>query len=334
MSATTDTSMDQAIREVAERIRNGSRFLITGHRNPDGDAIGSALALQGLMRRMGKDATVIVRDPFHRSLHHLPGASEVVIADALPSDYPGYDGLFTMECPEPERTGYPILPGPVVNIDHHLGNTMYGEINYVDLDAPSVGEMVLQLNRRELGLPVDEAVAAAMYVSLASDTGFFRYSNTTLRTFDAAREMVAAGADPGQTSLWLNESSSLGSIRLLGMCLNTLWISEDGRIATMDLPRRFFAEAGAEAEDSEGLVNWGRTIDGVLVSALFKEAQGGTRVSMRAKPGVDVQAVAATFGGGGHKAASGCFVPLPLEGAKSRIVEMLRDAVAAGDANA
>lgn len=323
--------MDRPIREVADRVRKGSRFLITGHRNPDGDAIGSALALQGLIRQMGKEATVIVRDNFHRSLQKLPGAAEVVIADSLPSDYPGYDALFTMECPEPERTGYQILPGPVVNIDHHLGNTMYGEVNYVDLAAPSVGEMVLQLNNRELHLEIDPDIAAAMYVSLASDTGFFRYSNTTLRTFDGARTMVQAGADPGEISLWLNESNSLGSIRLLGLCLNTLRISDDGTIATMELPRRLFKEAGAQSEDAEGLVNWGRSIDGVLVSALFKEADGGTRVSMRAKPGVDVQAIAATFGGGGHKAASGCFVPMPMDGARERIVDMLKHAVASRD---
>lgn len=326
MTTTSENNTATAVRAVAERIHSGSRFLITGHRNPDGDAIGSALALQGILRGMGKDARVVVRDSFHRSLHHLPGASDVVISDTLP-EYPrAWDALFTMECPDPERTGYAILPGPVVNIDHHLGNTMYGEVNYVDLDAPSVGEMILQLNDRELGQPLNPAIAAAMYVSLASDTGFFRYTNTTLRTFQAAEKMVQAGADPGEISLWLNESNSLGSIRLLGLCLNTLRIEHDGTIATLELTRKLFAEAGAEPEDSEGLVNWGRSIDGVRVAALFKEANGGTRVSMRAKPGVDVQAVAATFGGGGHKAASGCFVPLPMEQARERIVELLRDA--------
>lgn len=330
MTTMHEQKTEGAIRAVAERIHSGSRFLITGHRNPDGDAIGSALALQGLLRKMGKDARVVVRDPFHRSLHHLPGADDVVIAETLP-EYPGtWDALFTMECPEPERTGYAILPGPVVNIDHHLGNTMYGEVNYVDLDAPSVGEMILQLNEHELRQPLDPAIAAAMYVSLASDTGFFRYSNTTIRTFRAAETMVDAGADPGEISLWLNESSSLGSIRLLGLCLNTLRISEDGTIATLELARAMFKEAGADPEDSEGLVNWGRSIDGVRVAALFKEANGGTRVSMRAKPGVDVQAVAATFGGGGHKAASGCFVPLPMDAAREKIVGLLREAVQKG----
>src|SRR5437773_11930691 len=165
---------EQASHDVAERIRTGRNFLITSHRNPDGDALGSGLALQGLIRQLRKSAAMQVRDGFNAALRRIPGADEVAITDDLPPGYPnGYDGVFTMECPEVERTGYPVLPGPVVNIDHHLGNTMYGEINYLDLDAPSVGEMVMQLNRNHLRLPLDAETATAFYVSLASDTGFF-----------------------------------------------------------------------------------------------------------------------------------------------------------------
>jgi phosphoesterase RecJ-like protein len=325
---TTMNEIDAACEQIAERIRNGKRFLITSHRNPDGDAIGSALALRGLIRKMGKSAEVIVRDKFNRALQYIPGADTVIIADALPADYPeAYDALFTMECPEHERTGFPVLPGPVINIDHHLGNTMYGEINFLDLEAPSVGEMVMQMNNKTLQLPLDSDIATAMYVSLATDTGFFRYSNTTLRTFEAAVAMVEAGANPGEISLWINESVSPASIKLLGACLNTLQFHAGGKIATLDFPKRFITETGATAEDSEGIVNYGRTIDGVLVSAMFKEADGGVRVSMRAKPGVDVQQVAAMFGGGGHKAASGCFVPLPIEEAKKKLVGILAEVV-------
>ena len=322
-----EASMESCCHDVAKRIHNGRRFLITSHRNPDGDALGSALALQKLIRNLGKEARVLVRDRWSKSLDHLPGVEQVEITDSLPADYPeAYDALFTMECPEPERAGFPILPGPVVNIDHHLGNTMYGEINYLDLAAPSVGEMVLQL-AREMGVEVDRDMAVSMYVSLATDTGFFRYTNTTLRAFDAAGELVRAGADPGAVSLWINESASLGSIRLLGLCLNTLTLESEGRIALMEMPKSFLAQAGASPEDSDGIVSIGRTIDGVLVSALLKEADGVTRVSMRAKPGVDVQAVAAMFGGGGHKAAAGCAIPLPLSEAREKLTGILKEIV-------
>jgi bifunctional oligoribonuclease and PAP phosphatase NrnA len=325
---TTATSPDIAAREVAARIRSGSNFLITAHRNPDGDALGSGIGLQRLIRKLGKQARMIVRDGFAKPLHNIPGASEVGVTDVLPPDYPkAYDAVFTMECPEVQRTGYPVLPGPVVNIDHHLGNEMYGEINYLDLDAPSVGEMVQQLNRNHLHLPLDPETATALYVSLATDTGFFRYHNTTLRTFQAAEELVRAGVVPGDVSLWINESQSVGSIKLLGLCLTTLEIHANGRIATTELPKRFFLEAGATPEDTEGIVNYGRNIDGVLISALLKEGDGNTRVSMRAKPGVDVQQVAAMFGGGGHKAAAGCTVPLPLPEAKMKLLGILQSIV-------
>ena len=325
LTNTATTNPEAAASEVAGRIRAGSRFLITSHRNPDGDALGSGLALQRLIRQMGKEARVQVRDGFGKALYNMPGADQVTVTDSLPADYPkGLDAVFTMECPEVERCGYPILPGPVVNIDHHLGNTMYGEVNYLDLDAPSVGEMVLQINRRFLKLPLDRETAIAMYVSLATDTGFFRYHNTTLRTFEAAEELVRAGVVPGDVSLWINESTPRGAIKLLGLCLTTLEITPDGKVATIELPQRFFDEAGASPEDTEGIVNYGRMIEGVTVSALLKDLEGkATRVSMRAKPGVDVQKVAAMFGGGGHKAASGCTIPLPLPEAKKKLIGIL-----------
>ena len=322
---TTTTTIDQQAKQVADRIRAGRRFLITSHRNPDGDALGSGLALQRILRQLGKEAHMQVRDGFNQALMNIPGAPQVEITDALPKDYPkGYDGVFTMECPEVHRTGYDVLPGPVVNIDHHLGNEMYGEINYLDLEAPSVGEMVLQMNRNHLRTTLDKETATALYVSLATDTGFFRYHNTSLRAFQAAEELVRAGVVPGDVSLWINESASRGSIKLLGLCLNTLEITPDGKIATLDLPKRFFAEAGATPEDTEGIVNYGRNVNGVLVSALLKEIDDTqTRVSMRAKPGVDVQQIAAMFGGGGHKAASGCTMPMGLAEAKKKLVGLL-----------
>jgi phosphoesterase RecJ-like protein len=314
-------------KQVAERVRSGSTFLITSHRNPDGDALGSSLALQGLIRKMGKKADVIVRDDFGKPLKKMPGAEGIVITDSLPQSYPdGIDAIFTMECPEHERTGFPVLPGPVVNMDHHLGNRMYGEVNYLDVDAPSVGEMVLRMNDH-LGVELDSDIATAMYVSLATDTGFFRYSNTTMRAFDAAKRMIAAGADPAEISLWINESNTLGSVRLLGLCLETLRVDADGRVATLELRSAFLDDAGAGPEDSEGIVNYGRTIDGVLVSALFKEVPDGTRISMRAKPCVDVQSVAARFGGGGHKAASGCFIDKPVDDARATLMPLLEEAV-------
>jgi bifunctional oligoribonuclease and PAP phosphatase NrnA len=327
MKTTTEPTTEHGAAEVAARIRGGSDFLITSHRNPDGDALGSALALRFMIEALGKNARVIVRDRWATPLRHLPGTDEVTITDSLPPDYPeAWSALFTMECPEKERCGYDILPGPVVNIDHHLGNTMYGEVNWLDLEAPSVGEMLLAL-ADELEVELDERMATAIYVSLASDTGFFRYTNTTLRAFEAAQRLVRAGANPGEISLWLNESQDPAALKLLGLCLSTLEMHAQGRISMMKLTNSMLADAGADPEHADGISSYGRVIEGVEVAAFLKETDEGTRVSLRAKPGVDVQQVAASFGGGGHKAAAGCLIEKPLDEARAILLEKLVEAV-------
>ena len=325
---TKKNDRESPVAAIAAKIVQGRDFLITGHRNPDGDALGSALALRFMIEALGKTARVIVRDGWAPSLRHLPGMDEVVLSDTLPPEYPaGFDGLFTMECPDKDRCGYEILPGPVVNIDHHLGNTMYGELNWVDLDAPSVGEMLLQL-ADELGVAIDQRMATAIYVSLASDTGFFRYTNTTLRAFDAAKRLVESGANAGEISLWLNESQDPAALRLLGLCLSTLEMYADGQISVMRLTREMLEKAGASSEHSDGISSYGRVIDGVRVAAFLKETDDGkTRVSLRAKPGVDVMQVAASFGGGGHKAAAGCRIDAPIDRAQAILIEKLEMAL-------
>lgn len=321
-------SSGEPVAAIAAKIQEGKSFLITGHRNPDGDALGSALALRFMIEALGKTARVVVRDGWAPALRHLPGMDEVTLSDSLPPDYPkSYDGLFTMECPDKERCGYDILPGPVVNIDHHLGNTMYGELNWVDLEAPSVGEMLLEL-ADELGVAIDARMATAIYVSLASDTGFFRYTNTTLRAFDAAKRLVEAGASAGEISLWLNESQDPAALKLLGLCLSTLEMHADGRISVMRLTSEMLEQAGAKPEHSDGISSYGRVIEGVLVAAFLKQTEDGkTRVSLRAKPGVDVMKVAASFGGGGHKAAAGCRIDAPIDQAQTILLEKLEMAL-------
>ena len=315
------------MKEMVDRIRNGSNFLITSHRGPDGDALGSSLALQAILHKLGKRARVIVRDRWADPLDFTPGAETVEIIDTLPDDYPdSYDALFTMECPEAERCGFDILPGPVVNVDHHVGNEMYGEINVLDVEAPSVGEMLLEL-AGELDVEIDAGIATAIYISLASDTGFFRYTNTTQRAFDAATKLVRAGADPGQISLELNENLRPQALRLLGRCLETLEMHLDGRVSVMRMTSAMLTEVEATAEDADGISAWGRRISGVQVAAFLKEVEDGTRVSLRAKPGADVYEVAKRFGGGGHRAASGCFIAEPIEKAQKTLLDALRNAL-------
>lgn len=327
---TSPSAVDAAYRDVAALLASGRRFLITGHRNPDGDTLGSALGLALALEAAGKEARVVVRDTWGHPYAAMPGIERVVVSETLPPDWPdGYDALLAMECPEEARTGYaPIPRGVVVNVDHHPGNAAYGTVNLVDLPAAAVGEMIANLLDL-LGWPITEPIATNLWVSLVSDTGSFRYGNTTPRALALGARLVAAGASPGLVNEQLFESVPESSLRLEALVLGTLERHADGAVATLLLPARFFVESGASPADTEGLVNRARGLQGVRAAALLKEAPEGIRCSLRSKGTVDVRSVAASFGGGGHRNASGCTVPGDLAAARARLVPELARAVAA-----
>ncbi|MCC6128571.1 MAG: DHH family phosphoesterase [Acidobacteria bacterium] len=294
---------------VAEVLRKGSRFLLTGHRNPDGDSLGSALALALALRAEGKTARVIVRDRWPSAYDFLPGLDSVEVSDSLPEGwFESHDAILVMECPEPERPGYPdLLRGNVINIDHHPGNTLYGRHNLVDLPAAAVGEMMADL-LDHLGWPITREIATNIWVSLVSDTGSFRYGNTTAKALALAARLVTLGVEPGPVGEHLFESRPRAAVRLEDLVMGTMKFHSRDRIATVELWQRFLDETGAQAADSENLINRARGIEGVQAAILFREAgpPGEFRCSFRSKGTVDVRSVAAAFGGGGHRNAAGC----------------------------
>lgn len=331
MTAVTprDPALDGDYEEVARRLASGKRFLLTGHRNPDGDALGSALGLALALEASGKEARVVMRDGWSSAYARMPAIERVTVADSLPADWPsGWDALLTMECPEADRAGWPnLLQGTVLNIDHHPGNTRYGAVNLVDLPAAAVGEMVADLLDL-LGWPLTKDIATNLWVSLVSDTGSFRYSNTTPKALGLGARLVAAGAEPGPVAEFLFEAAPLSSLRLEALVLSTLELHAGGTVATVELPRRFFAESGAKESDTEGLVNRARGIEGVRAAALLREGDGGEiRCSLRSKGVVDIRSVAARHAGGGHRNASGCRVRGTLASAKAELVPELASAV-------
>src|SRR3990172_3574063 len=193
------------------RLRQAGRILVTSHANPDGDAIGSQLGLARLLRRMGKGATVWDRDPVPAVYRALPAADRIHVGEEPPHGFPDdYDTLVVLECPSLDRPRLEAqLAGamPILNIDHHLGNQHYGAVNWVDVSAPAVGEMVLRL-ASDLKLEIDPDTAACLYLALVSDTGGFRFSNATPRAFDAASALLGRGASPERISVWLYENRS------------------------------------------------------------------------------------------------------------------------------
>jgi phosphoesterase RecJ-like protein len=290
------------------RLRRASRALLTSHRNPDGDAVGSELALAELATALGVTTVIVNRDPAPSNLDRLPGVATVRVAETLPDDFPdGYDLVVTVECPDLDRAGFEGLDRvPILNIDHHLANPAYGEVNYLDEEAPAVGEMVWRMFRAA-GVAPSPAAATNAYVAVATDTGDFRYDNARPRAFLAAAEMVAAGADPPTVSEWVHDGRTEASVRLLGEALKTLRFGCGGRLASLEVDPAGFARAGADSSDTDEIINIPRAVSGVEVVLFCKQWEPGeVKVSLRSRGAVDVRSVAAEFGGGGHTNAAGC----------------------------
>lgn len=311
---------------AAALLRQAKRIFVTSHSSPDGDALGSALGFAELVGTLGADVTVVCHDQPPASLGFLPGISRVEVREELPADYAtAFDLAAVLECPDIDRTGFEGLDRvSILNVDHHLANTAYGTVNYVDEQAPAVGEMVLRL-ADAAGIPVTPDMATCLYTALVTDTGDFRYSNTTPRAFAAAGRLVEMGARPHEIAeaLWSHVPARV--IRLTGAILSTLELLADGRIAFVTCDNEMLEATGARREDTENLVNFPRSIVGVQVAVLLKSFHDGEiRASMRSRGRIDVQGVAARFGGGGHRNASGCTIRGTLAEARETLLDSLR----------
>ena len=306
-------------------LRRAKRVLITSHSAPDGDAIGSELGMLELVERIGGTALVVNRDPHPASLAFLPGLDRICVAAELPAGFEtAFDLAVVLECPGLDRPG---LAGfdrlPILNIDHHLANERYGALDFVDEEAPAVGELVLAM-AAEAEVEVSPPMATCLYTALVTDTGDFRYSNATPRAFAAAARLVTSGAQPHIIADGLHEHVPERVVRLTAAALGTLELLAGGRLALIACDRAMLAATGARPEDTESLINIPRAIDGVQAAVLLKDfSPGGVRVSLRSRGAVDVQAVARVFGGGGHRNAAGCTIALPAGQARQALLAEL-----------
>jgi len=278
-------------------------ILIVTHENPDGDALGSGLALYKFLKKKGKEVYVGSKDGVPHFLDFLPGANEVI---KLP-DGKFYDIGIVVDSSGFYRAGAPVKVGKKVRIDHHVGGEFYGRHDYVDPEAPATASLVYDLIKNWDETAIDEEIATCLYTGLATDTGFFRYSNTDEKTFELARELVSWGADPYYVYTMFSERESVNKMKLISKVLETLSLHEGGQVAGITVFKRFLDETGTSYEDTEGLVNYPRSIEGVKVAyALIEKPEEGVwKVSLRAKGDVNVGKIAQRLGGGGHKYASG-----------------------------
>ena len=313
--------MDNRFDKVVEEIMRGKNFLVVSHVSPEGDAVGSALAMGLGLKEFGKDATVFLHDNVPDVFMFLPGADNVVHNI---DGNAAFDATIVVDCGQIDRLGDNFKKikncGRIINIVHHITNDSFGDINIITPDASAAGEMVFDL-LNAMQVKITKEIAINIYTAVMTDTGSFRYSGTTPHSLEIAAQMIRAGVDPWDISQRVYESYPAKRFKLLGMVLNTLEVIENGKIATLIVTLDMLKNADTDKDVADGFVNYARSISGVEVGILFREVWSGEyKVSFRSRGNVDVSEVGVMFGGGGHKNAAGCSVKGTIEEAKNKII--------------
>lgn len=307
----THNSVEEGLARARELIRSYRRFVILEHEKPDGDCVGSSLAMALALDKWGKQALIVSDDPHPVIYDFLPGQEHFTRTGYLDLDDFRADVAIFLDCGEPERCGR-ALPFAQkakywVNIDHHVSNTKFGDAVLVDPSAAATGE-ILWWMFREFELEIDVAIATCLYVAVLTDTGSFRYENTTPRALRMAADLIEKGARPQEISELVYEAKPLSSLMLLGEALKTLEIHDGGRIACVSVTREMMRKVAATSEDTEGIITYPRSIQGVVVAVQFRESDEGVHVSFRTRRTVDASRIAEMFGGGGHPRAAGALI--------------------------
>lgn len=317
------------LKRIVETIRSRQRFVISSHARPDGDSIGSQLAMAYALRALGKDVRVVNSDRAPDPLLAFPGVSEIEIADRVEGDA---DVAVIMECGSLERTGVAGLERFfVINIDHHPDNSGFGQINWYDASAAACGEMVFTLIGA-LGVPLSPPIATHIYLAILTDTGSFHFSSISPRTFDICRQTLEAGVDPVLVARNVYDSNNMGRLKLFGAVLSAMKLDTTGRIAIVYVDHAMARQAGGTYEDTEGLINLPLTVKEIQAVVFFKQGENNTfRVSLRSKGDIDIGLVAKEWGGGGHRNAAGCTVTGAIESLQRQFVERIEMAIEQAD---
>jgi phosphoesterase RecJ-like protein len=314
---------DAPMAAILEVLRKGERFLVCSHSRPDGDAVGSVLAMSMLLDQLGKRVDLVTADCVPAIYRGLPGAEN--IRNALRVHGP-YDAVILLECDGLERARLRGLEDFfLINIDHHISGRAYADLNWIDHEAASVGELVYRMIKAT-GVSLSREMATCLYTTLLTDTGGFTYGSVRASTFEWAHELVLAGADPIAIASEVCYSTPTSKIRLLGAALNNL--NREGKLAWLWVTQEEMVRTCAHEEDCEGIVNVAIGISGVEVAVFLRELpEENVRLSLRSKGKVNVAAIAERLGGGGHETAAGCTLEGPLSRALDEILVELRKSV-------
>jgi bifunctional oligoribonuclease and PAP phosphatase NrnA len=322
--ATEDSTLADPLAAILDALRNGEKFLVCSHSRPDGDAVGSMLAMGMLLEQLGKRADLVTADRVPTVYRGLPGAETIRHAMRV---HGLYDAVILLECDGIDRAQLRGLESfRLINIDHHLTGRPYGHLNWIDYGAASVGELVYRLVKAA-GATLTTAMATCLYTTLLTDTGGFTYGSVNETTFSVARDLVHAGADPVGIARDVCYSATTSKVMLLGAALNNL--KREGRLAWLWVTHQDMLRTCAAEEDCEGIVNVGVGIAGVEAAVFLREIpEKRIRVSLRSKGKVNVARISERLGGGGHGNAAGCTLDGPLGRAMEEVLKELRPAVA------
>ena len=315
--------------QIGQALREHQKFAVLGHVRPDGDALGSQLALGLSLKQLGKDVHIWNEEGMLKKYSFLPNADLLTKPPAEPEDV---DVAIALDTAIQNRLGttMPAIRSAKVwiNIDHHPSNPGYGDLVHIDPNSPATGQILFELINSQK-LPIDSAIAENLYVAISTDTGSFQYPNTTARTFEIAAELVRAGVDVGRVSQLIYENYPRRRVELLRDLLGTMRFDANDRVASFSLSLATAKKLGVLPEDNEGLIDHLRAIEGVIVAVFFEELpEGKVRVSMRSKSEkVNVCAICEKFGGGGHVLAAGARVRGTLAEVENKILEEVRDVV-------
>lgn len=315
--------MSAILSELKDRIEAAASVLVASHDRPDGDAIGSAVGMGLLLMKLGKDVEIVNFDPVPESLVFLPGSDLI----KPPSGRSGADLMIVLDSAGKDRINPAVWEmakgiGTMINIDHHISNTGFGDLVHVDSGSPATGQLVFQL-ARFAGWPMDAAIGENLLAAISTDTGSFRYPATTPVTFHIAGELAALGVNVGRLNRMLYENYPERRVLALRILLQKMRIDFGGRCASVVLPLEVSRTLDLQTGDTEGVIDLIRAIDTVMIAVFFEELPDGkVRVSSRSKEDkFSVGAICAEFGGGGHTLAAGARLSGPLDSAVERFLE-------------
>ena len=316
---------------IVSHLKSCRNILIASHIDPDGDAIGSLVAMGVALQTLGINTTLFDESPIPAVYRFLPGVER--ISNTIEAG-DAFDTAIVLDCSNLNRVGSSVdlvsaVP-VVINIDHHVTNSGFGDLQIIDPSACATAEIIYRLVKA-MDLEIDNTMATSIYTGIVTDTGSFRFSNTNHAAFAICNEMVQQGVQPYNVAQHVYGTYSLGRIKLLNLALESIEISKNGAVSMMMLTRQMLNDTGTHPEDADGLINYARRIEDVKLAALIQEQENGNHaqanakeyhVSLRSDGSVDVAAIASGFGGGGHPSAAGFGIKTTLSDLKQKIIQL------------